>query len=207
MLCLSVLYQGRTLPVAWAIGLAPQKGAWRPHGEAWLDRLQGRLPADGTVRVCADRGLDAKWLFERMVQQGWHPFGRINAQGGYRQVGQATYHRLASVVPPAGTSWCGRVVGFKGRPQECPLLAYWGVGQSEAWLIGTDLPPAGVWVPWDARRAGIESGFSDWKRRGWQWHRAQMKDASRAERLALAILWGVRWCGVGRRRVWVGVRV
>ena len=66
--------------------------------------------------VCADRGLYAKWLFERIVSLGWHPLLRINAQGWYRQAGQTTYQRLASLVSQAGASWCGQVVCFKENP-------------------------------------------------------------------------------------------
>ncbi len=38
---------------------------------------------------------------------------RINAQGWYRQAGQTTYQRLASLVSQAGASWWGQVVCFK----------------------------------------------------------------------------------------------
>jgi len=29
------------------------------------------------IRVLADRGLYARWLFRRIVRLGWHPFLRI----------------------------------------------------------------------------------------------------------------------------------
>jgi len=150
------------------------------------------------VLVCADRGLYAPWLFERLVQLGWRPFLRINAQGWYREAGQATYRRLASVVSAAGMQWCGRVVCFKDNPLACTLLAYWDTGQSEAWLIVADLPPEGACARWYAMRAWIESGFADLKRRGWQWHKTQMVDGARAERLWLALAVATLWVvGVG----------
>ena len=204
VLSISALYQQRALPVAWTIMPANQPGSWRPHWEALLEALRDALPKEWTVLVCADRGLYAKWLFARIVQLGWHPFLRIHAQGWYREGGR---HRLASVALQVGTQWCGRVVCFKDNPLACPLLAYWGTGQAEAWLIVTDLPPAGACARWSAMRAWVESGFLDLKRRGWQWHKTQMVDGARAARLWLAVAtwWGVRWRGVGRRVGWGGV--
>jgi hypothetical protein len=133
-----------------------QPGSWRPHWKALLEALRDAIPKAWTVLVCADRGLYAKWLFARIVQLGWHPFLRIHAQGGYREAGQATYQRLASVALQAGTQWCGRVVCFKDSPWDCTLLAYWNPGQSEAWLIVMDLPPAGACVRWLVRRLAKE---------------------------------------------------
>lgn len=57
VLVISVLYRGCAIPVAWVIIPQTQKGAWRPHWEALLDRLSGHIPADWTVIVLADRGL------------------------------------------------------------------------------------------------------------------------------------------------------
>jgi hypothetical protein len=198
VLSISVLYQHRAIPVAWTIIPANQPGSWQPYWEALLEALRDAIPKGWTVLVCADRGLYAKWLFARIVQLGWHPFLRVNAQGYYRLAGQASYQRLASVASQAGTQWCGRVVCFKDNPLECTLLAFWDTGQSEAWLIVTDLPPERARARWYAMRAWIESGFADLKRRGWQWHKTQMVDGARAERVWLALAVATLWVvGVG----------
>jgi hypothetical protein len=163
-----------------------------------LEALRTAIPKGWTVLVCADRGLYAKWLFERIVQLGWHPLLRINAQGFYRVVGETTDRSLAQVVSQAGTPWCGRVVCFKKNPLECTLLASWEAGQSEAWLIVTDLPPERACARWYGMRAWIESGFADLKRRGWQGHKTPMVDGGRAGRLWLALAGATVWVvGVG----------
>ncbi|BCW94925.1 MAG: transposase [Fimbriimonadales bacterium] len=192
-LTVSVLYRGRALPVAWKILPATQQGSWRPHWEALLRALQGSIPASWTVLVCADRGLYAPWLFELITALGWHPFLRINAQGQYHLENDPTVRELATVAPCAGTHWCGRVVCFKANPLPCTLLACWEVGHKEAWLIVTDLSPEEACVAWYAKRAWIESGFSDLKRRGWQWHRTQMQDGARAARVWLALAIATLW--------------
>jgi len=49
------------------------------------------VPADWLVIVLADRGLYARWLYQAIVAQDWHPFLRINQQGQYRPVGQTRF--------------------------------------------------------------------------------------------------------------------
>ena len=146
---------------------------------------------------------------------------RINAQGWYRQAGQVTDYRLASVVAQAGTPWCGQVVCF--NPLACTLLASWEAGQSEAWLIVTDLVLERARARWYGMRAWIASGFADLKRWGWQGHKTPRVDGARAGclwlALAVATVWVVgseaaqRWVGCGLGRcvggvvfVWVGCR-
>ena len=76
MLCISVMYRGCAIPVAWAIVPAWGKGAWQPIWLDLLDVLADRVPSDWTVIVLADRGLYARWLYQHIQRLGWHPFLR-----------------------------------------------------------------------------------------------------------------------------------
>src|SRR5437763_12433616 len=77
VLCISVLYKGCAIPVAWAIVPAWGKGAWRPIWLDLFDLLAESVPSDWTVLVLADRGLYARWLYQHLQRLGWHPFLRI----------------------------------------------------------------------------------------------------------------------------------
>ena len=87
VLCISVLYCGCAIPVAWKLLRAGEKGSWEPYWKALFTSLQGSGPAHWTVIVLADRGLYAPWLFHHLVLLGWHPFLRINLGGKVRPVG------------------------------------------------------------------------------------------------------------------------
>jgi hypothetical protein len=72
-LVVSVGSRGCAIPVAWTVLPTTEKPAGR--GE-WLRMLrQGRavVPRRFLVIVLADRGLSARWLFQRIVRLGWHP--------------------------------------------------------------------------------------------------------------------------------------
>src|SRR5438876_997658 len=112
VLCISVVYRGCAIPVAWKIVVANQKGAWEPYWKALFTCLQGSVPQEWTVIVLADRGLYAKWLYELIVGLGWHPFLRINRGGKVRPRGETSFRWLSSLVPQTGTTWCGEVECF-----------------------------------------------------------------------------------------------
>src|SRR6266699_2473383 len=62
VLCISVVYRGCAIPVAWKVVGAEEKGAWQPHWLALLQHLAGSVPEHWrTVLVMSDRGLYAPW--------------------------------------------------------------------------------------------------------------------------------------------------
>lgn len=194
VLCISVLYRGTAIPVAWQVLPANVPGRWRPHWLRLLRRLRPAVPDHYCVLVLADRGLYGRWLFRRIVRLGWHPCLRINSGGTFRLQGQRHYQSLSTLVQhlPDGGSVAGEA--FQGaRRLACTLGVHWEKGCGEPWLVLTDLPPEAYQACWYGLRAWIEHGFKFTKREGWQWQRTQMVDAERAQRmwlvLAVATLW------------------
>jgi hypothetical protein len=160
-----------------------------------LATLKGTVPADWTVIVLADRGVYAKWLYEAIQANAWHPFVRINRQGQYRLDGENAFRLLSQVVTTHGQTWAGCVTCFKTpqRHLDCTLLARHTAGYRDPWLIVTDLAPTEVDIAWYALRAWVECGFKDSKRGGWQWEQTKMTDPARAEWLWLAIAVATLW--------------
>jgi hypothetical protein len=197
VLAVSLVYRGCAIPVAWRVVVANQKGAWRPPWIALLDTLAETIPASWTVVVQADRGLDARWLYQRMVAAGWHPYLRVQRHGLFRVAGQARWRDLTTLVPQPGTAWQGRVNCCKGSSGRLDgtVGARWEAGQAEPWLIATDLAPEVADWAWYKLRAWIEAGCKDTKRGGGHWEQTKMRNPARVERqwlvIALATLWVV----------------
>lgn len=198
VLAISVVYRGSAIAVAWKVLPATAKGSWK---EPWLELLQQFqqvVPAEYTVIVMSDRGLWAQWLFQGIRQLGWHPLMRINATGSFRPEGWTHFVKLSSLTPAVGSRWRGRGTAFStaGCSVACTLLAFWGEGHKEAWVVLSDLAPESSDACWYGLRAWIEQGFKQSKRGGWQWQNTRMTDPARAERLwlalAVATLWLVR---------------
>jgi len=195
VLCISVMYRGCAIPVAWKILVENAPGSWEPYWKDLFTLIHSSVPAGWTVIVLADRGLYAKWLYEHLVWLGWHPFLRINVRGKVRPEGEEAFRWLSSLVPVAGSAWAGAVECFVDKPKRlsCTLLACYEAGYADPWLIVTDLPASAANVVWYSMRSWIEAGFKDTKRGGWQWHQTKMSDPARASRLWLAIAVATLW--------------
>lgn len=198
VLCISVVYRGCAIPVAWKVLPAAVKGAWQQPWLALLEHFAELVSDDYLVIALADRGLYAKWLFEGICKLGWHPLLRINQGGTFRPDGWVHFVPLSDLVPHVGARRreVGTAFSTKKAQLRCTLLAFWGEGHAEPWLVLTDLPPAQSDASWYGLRSWIEQFFKDCKRGGWQWQKTRMTDTARVERLwlalAVATLWLVR---------------
>lgn len=194
VLAVSVLYRGCAVPVAWKVLKAQTKHAWKPEWLRLLEQFKTRVPSRWTVLVLTDRGLYAKWLYRAIVEVGWHPFLRVNVGGTFRPEGERLWKPFLELCPNVGARWQGRGVAYRGAKTQlrCTLLAYWGEGHEDPWLILTDLPPGSAEACWYGLRAWIERGFKYSKRSGLQWQHTRMDDPERAERLWMAIALATR---------------
>lgn len=195
VLAVSVLYRGHAVPVAWKVMKAQKKHAWKPEWLRLLETFKTRVPPDWTVIVLADRGLYAKWLYRVIAGLDWHPFLRVNVGGSFRPEGERLWKPFKELCPTVGASWQGRGIAYCGAKTQlrCTLLAYWGEGHEDPWLVLTDFPPESADACWYGLRAWIERDFKYSKRSGWQWQHTRMNDPARAERLWMSIALATWW--------------
>jgi hypothetical protein len=195
VLVVSVVYRGCAIPIAWTVLPATEQHAWRGEWLRMLRQVRAVVPRRFFVLVLADRGLYARWLFQRLVRLGWHPLLRINPGGTFRPAKSVHYRPLRAVVPQTGTQWVGAGTAFQGarRRLNCTLLARWDAGYRDPWFLLTDLAPSAGEACWYGVRAWIEPGFKITKRGGWQWQRTRMTDPQRAARLWLAVAVATLW--------------
>ncbi len=190
------------IPVAWTVLPATEKHAWRSEWLRMLQQVRTAVPRRFFVIVLADRGLYARWLFQRIVRLGWHPLLRINTGGTFRPAQGARYQPLRTLALAPGTQWVGTGTAFQGprRRLNCTLLARWDEDYHEPWLILTDLAPSAGKACWYGLRAWIEQGFKMTKRGGWQWQCTRMTDPQRAAiRLEAIVMWQCPGLSLNRR--------
>ena len=84
---------------------------------------------------------------------------------------------------------------FAGKQSRltCTLLMHWEAGYEHPWAVLTGLSPEQAEVSCYGMRTWIESSFKDFKRGLWGWHHSKMQDASRVERLWLAMAVAQVW--------------
>jgi hypothetical protein len=193
-LVISVLYRGSAIPVAWQILPANTKGPWVLPILDLLHRLAPAVPPNMTVLVLTDRGLWSPHLWKAMCSMGWHPLMRIRGDAVFQPL-RGTRLPAVKLVPGPGHAWVGQGVAFRDTMKQRfgTLLVVWTQGQTEPWLVLTDLPPEDVGVCWYGLRVWVELGFRALKGVGWQWQHTQRTNPQRVARhwlvLAVAMLW------------------
>lgn len=193
VLCISVLYGGIGIPVAWKILVGNQPEAWHPHWCELLQRLKTAVDPDWQVVVLSDRGLESPRLFAAIVSMQWHPLMRVKGGGKFRPHGWQGWYWMKDLVPRPGDRFAMAGVAYKGEQMNSTLLACWDPGHAEPWLLLTDLPASAGNPCWYAWRAWIEQGFKVTKSAGLNWQRTRMTHADRAERQFLAIAVTILW--------------
>lgn len=193
-LVISVLYRGSAIPVAWHIMPANQEGAWMPEILRLLRQLRPALPSEMTVLVLADRGLWSGRLWKRIRDLHWHPLLRTQDTITFQPVGQRR-QVARSLVPGPGHAWvgCGTAFTVRRLRRVGTLCVVWDEGQTNPWVVLTDLPPTKVGLGWYGLRIWVELGFRALKGMGWQWQKTRRTDPDRVARhwlvLAVATLW------------------
>lgn len=137
LLVIRVVYRGCAVPLIWKVLPAGCKHPWKPEWLALLQVLRGRVSPTWTVIVLADRGLYAKWLFEALIQRGWHPMLRVNGGGSFRPEGGYHWVPFRQLVLAVDDRWPGSGTAFthpKAR-LNCTLLGCWEAGHDASWLI------------------------------------------------------------------------
>jgi hypothetical protein len=195
VLCVSVVVCGVGIPVAWKVLLGGVKEPWNPHWQTLLRHLKQAVPANWTVIVLSDRGLESPELFRFIVSLGWHPLMRVKKGGKFRPKTWRKFHGFEALAGKVGSSFAAAGTAYSGEQMPATLLTRWEEGYSEPWLILTDLPAEAAEAAWYALRSWIEQGFKVIKGGGWDWEKTRMEDPERVERLwlvlAVATLWVV----------------
>ena len=189
-LVVSALYRGAAIPIAWAVLPANKPAPWMPKILHLLGLLAPAIGPGMRVLVLADRGLWSPRLWTEIKRLGFHPVLRVNQTATFRpEAGPRQPAR--ALVPGPGHAWVGRGVAFGDHKvrRAGTMVVFWQEGQSEPWVVLTDLAPEEVGIAWYGLRIWIELGFRALKGLGWQWERTRRTDPGRVARhwLVLAV--------------------
>ncbi len=191
VLCMSVLVRGCAIPVAWKVLPYNQKGSSQSHWEGFLEQTYQLSPNRSAGSLS---WLYARWLYQKIVAVGWHPFLRINLAAKARLDEHSPFVWLKQWLPPMGEQWAGLVKCFAISDSACcTLLICSRRAMSCLWRLSLICHTDEVEGAWYRMRYWIEGGFKDFKRGGWGWQHTKMLDAGRAERLWLAMAVATLW--------------
>ena len=190
MVCVSVWYRGRALPLAWVVWHANVSltGArfWERVADL-LDEVARILPQGAIVTWLADRAFGTASFTDLVTSRGWHYVVRVQRHTQCRDC-KGVECRVGNLVMQR--SQRARMMGqvFKKRGwRPASVVVYWGAGHNESLCLVSDLPPSWTLIYLYQRRYQIEAAFRDYKTSGWHWEQSQVRDLAHIERLLVGM--------------------
>lgn len=226
MLCASVWYQGRALPLAWMVWPANQpltgERFWQ-RVEALLDTVLPLLPVGVSITWTADRAFGTPRFTDLVTARAWHFVVRVQGQTLCQdKKGFCCYVEALVLLPGQRKKLRGKVFKKCGW-RTASVVVYWGQRYATPLCLVSDLPPRWTLIHTYRRRYPIEATFRHYKSFGWHWEQGQVTNLEHMQRLLVGMAlatWIVLGVGTklaqehlakpptGRRRTmpWIGKR-
>jgi hypothetical protein len=197
VMVVGVVYEGRCIPLAWAVYGANSAQQYPEAGQVkliagLLHAIHAGIPPGHPVRVLADRGIGTSpALMREVMALGWTFLFRVTKQSKIvLPTGEAVC--FYDQVQQRGERYEASGVVFKQRghlPAHVRVL--WGEHAKECWSLVTNDPTLTGWE--DAQRLWIEQAFRDLKSHGWQVEDALLTCPHRMCRLWILLVVAYAW--------------
>jgi hypothetical protein len=193
VLMVGVVYQKRSLPLAWLVYRGKKGHTTAARHIAVLQKIQGLLPAEAEVVLLGDAEYDTTdmllWL---QAQTDWQYVLRTSPQIHVRSV--LGEHPIAAIPLQQKQVVQYRQIGFtQAAVVQLNLVGWWGSGYEQPIYLLSNLESKYQTCRYYRRRALIETLFSDQKSRGFQIHKSHLSDPARVSRLLLVTCLAYIW--------------
>ncbi len=191
-LMLSVVYQGRALPIAWVVYRGRKGHLPTDTHVAFLESVQEMLPASSEVVFLGDGEFDGTELLATLEQFGWRYVCRT-AQNAVLSADDETLTFAASHVQPGQCLGWPEMRFTRHGYGPVQAIAWWRKGFQEPIYLVTNCELLDEACYWYAKRFRIETFFSDQKSRGFNLHKSHLSDPMRLSRLMIASCLAYIW--------------
>lgn len=189
LLVIALAYRRRAIPLVWTWVRASKGHSSGTKQLALLSYLRRLLPTGILVTMVGDSEFGAIPVIQQVEQWGWYYVLRQKANNQVQLSEQAAWRNFGTVVQHPGQSvWCAEVQLTLKYVQPTNLLAHWQVGESEPWLLATNLPTPRLALQVYARRMWVEEMFGDLKGHGFNLAKTHLQHVARLSRLTLAVV-------------------
>ena len=191
-LMVSVIYQGRALPLCWVV-VKGKKGHFPQAMHcALLEQLQPLMPPTAEVIVVGDGEFDGTDLQALLRGFGWQYVCRtapnllMTVYGAERCIG--------AMAPTRGELLAVRPAWMTAEQYgPVSILAIWEAAYDEPIYLVTNMLDLDAALAAYRKRATIETFFSDQKSRGFQLHKSHLSEPARLTRLLIASCLAYIW--------------
>ena len=189
LLLVSLAYRHRSIPIAWMWVPKSRGHSSAARQLALLRYVHSLLPPDAQVLLVGDQEFGAIEVLKQLDTWQSKYVLRQRSSQLFRSDAQAPWKGFGEVVHKAGEQvWLGEVEYTQQFAYRTHLLAFWQIGESDPWLLATNLPTVSVTLKAYRRRAWIEETFGDLKDNGFDLESSRLHTAMHLHRLTLAVM-------------------
>ena len=202
MLMVALAFRRRAIPIAWT---------WQPGAKghcsarvqlALLAAVHQLVPPNVSVTLVGDSEFEACELQEQLDVWGWNYVLRQKPNNRVQEADEQDWQAFGGRLERAGQHvWLEGARLTRKHKRWGNLLAEWAVGETEAWLLATNLPSRRAALQAYRRRMWIEELFGDLKGHGFDLERSHLRHFARLSRLTLAVVLLYDWLMTSGTRV------
>ena len=187
MVCLSVIYRGRAVPLVWIVIEHGSATVAYDVYKALLDRAATLMPFSCRVVFLADRGFADTKLLRHLKQMGWHFRIRIKSNFWIDHRGQRRFQVcMISLASGHARFWHHvRVTAQHFGPVHLAVAR--PLGSNDYWYVISDEATEVKTLQEYGLRFDIEENFLDDKSNGFQLESSLIRSANALERLCLLL--------------------
>ena len=200
LLMVSVAWRRRAIPIAWTWVRAVKGHSGTHKQQALLAYVSSLIPAHTAICLVGDTEFETVDLMRQLETWGW---GYVLRQRASTQVDCAgIWQPFGTLLTQPGQSrWLAQARLTCKYAYATHLLAYWRLGETEPWLLATNLPSAQLAVKAYRTRMWIEEMFGDLKAHGFDLESSRLTSFLRLSRLTLAVALVYVWMMATASRV------
>jgi hypothetical protein len=202
LLMVGLAYRRRAIPLAWTWVAGPRGHSAGAQQLALLAYVRNLLPAGARVLLVGDAEFGQVAVLQQLRHWHWRYVLRSRGNLLVCRYRARTWVRFDSLVRAAGQqAWCRQARFTHKWAYATNLLAHWATGETEPWLLVTNLPSAQLAQQAYRRRMWIEEMFGDMKGHGFDLEATHLLHFLRLSRLTLAVCLLYVWLLITGRRV------
>lgn len=191
-LMVSVVYQGRSLPIAWMV-VKGNKGHLPEDAHVDLvEEVQKLIPEGAQVIFLGDGEFDGTTLQATVDDYGWQYVCRTAQNTILNEAGDQFAFADVDVRPGSCIS-LPDVLFTQDNYGPVHAIAWWRKGYQEPIYLVSNMDLAAEACYWYKKRFRIETFFSDQKSRGFNLHKSHLSDPKRIFRLMFAACLAYIW--------------
>ena len=186
LLMVALAWRRRAIPIAWTWVRAVKGHSATSKQQALLSYVGRLLPAHTAVCLVGDTEFETVALMSQLETWGW---SYVLRQRASTQVnGAGIWQRFGTLLTQPGQArWQAQGRLTSQYAHLTNLLAYWRIGETDPWLLATNLPSARLALQAYRTRMWIEEMFGDWKAHGFDLESSRLTSFLRLSRLTLAV--------------------